>query len=370
MNRNSKPIKSLYQALCLFGLGFTALALASSPVNAASPTTKGKTQASHHSSQKATKPAQATYPTTQTTAQPAYAPTRPAAAPVAAAPVERSYTFGEMVAESMFGDVYAEPSKWQELGYGNLFSKGWNKPWVSPPAGGGGAPRMGWLNAEDGVFYRLSIATFAWQHGTGNYSDSYSGMLTSYTPVSARFEVRTDIGLASNRGPSNFADFIVTPRFLLSESKEQTQSLDLAFRTPTGNSYNGQGYASINPQYNFWTNYWKGLVVRGGLGFNVPYSGEIANAGARSTFYSNVAIGYYFTEHNAAPFGDLVLYVSNKFSQVIDNRGPSSTTTFSMGPGFRDHLGDNWYLLGAVDVPVTNPKPYDYQVFGGIMKVY
>ena len=84
---------------------------------------------------------------------------------------------------------------------------------------------------------------------------------------------------------------------------------DLAFRTPTGNSFNGEGYAAINPQYNFWTNYSKGLVVRGGFGFNIPYSGEIAKAGARSTFTANVAAGYYFTEHNAAPFGNLVLYV-------------------------------------------------------------
>jgi hypothetical protein len=41
-----------------------------------------------------------------------------------------------------------------------------------------------------------------------------------------------------------------------------------------------------------------------------------------------------------------------------------------MGPGFRDHLGDNWYLLGAVDIAVTHPKTYDYQVQGAIMKVY
>ena len=365
-----------YQFICVFGLGLAALTLASSPVDAASSSTKTKGR-NHSSQQKAVKPDQTTYPPIQATAQTAYAPTRSAATPVAAAPVERDYTFGEMVSESMFGDVYGDPSKWEELGYGNLFSKGWNKPWVSPPLGGGGAPRQGWLNAEDGVFYRLSIASLGWQHGTGKYSDGYTGTLTSYTPLSARVEIRTDIGLASNRGPTgtgnaqtNFADFIITPRFLLSETKEQTQVLDIAFRTPTGNSYNGQGYAAINPQYNFWANYWKGLVVRGGLGFNVPYSGEIAKAGARSTFYSNIAIGYDFTPHNAAPFGDLVVYVSNNFSQAIDKRGPSSTTAFSMGPGFRDHLGDNWYWLGAVDIPVTNPKPYDYQVFGGIMKVY
>ena len=123
MKRNSKPIKSRCQVRCLFGLGMAALALVSLPVNAAS-TTKGKTQTSHHSSQKAAHPAQVTYPPVQPTAQPAYAPTHSAATPVATAPVERDYTFGEVISESMFGDVYAEPSRWQELGYGNLFSKG------------------------------------------------------------------------------------------------------------------------------------------------------------------------------------------------------------------------------------------------------
>ena len=166
MKRHTKTTKMPYQFMRIFGLGLTALALATSPVDAASSPTKGKTHSRH---QKVVKPSQTTYPPIQPTARTAYAPTRSAAAPVAAAsPAERNYTFGEMASESMFGDVYGDPSKWEELGYGNLFSKGWNKPWVSPPAGGGGAPRQGWLNADDGVFYRLSLASFSWQHGTGN----------------------------------------------------------------------------------------------------------------------------------------------------------------------------------------------------------
>jgi hypothetical protein len=124
------------------------------------------------------------------------------------------------------------------------------------------------------------------------------------------------------------------------------------------------------PTYNFWTNHWNGLVVRGGLGFTIPYAGEISKAGARSTFNGNLAIGYYLTPHDAAPFGDFVVYVANNLFQAIDSRGPNATTTFSMGPGFRTHLGDNWYFLGAVDIGVTNPKPYDYEVSTGIMKVY
>ena len=377
MKKHPKPTKAPYPFLYTVGLGLATLALASSSADAASSSTK-KAHTSHHSSHHSATPAETTYPPLPPSAQPGYAPTRMATVqPEAAAPVERSYTIGEVISESVFGDVYAEPSRWEPLGYGDLFTKGWNKPWVSPPKGGGEGPRMGWLNAYDGVFYRLSLAIFSWQHGPGDYTDGYAGTLTSYTPLSERFEVRTDIGLASTRGATgtgnsqtNFADFTITPRILLSETKEQTQVLDIGFRTPTGNSYNGQGFASINPQYNFWTNYWKGLVVRGGVGFNLPYSGQIAAAGARSTFTANVATGWYFTTHDDAPFGDLVIYVSHNLTQAIDNRGPNSTTTYTVGPGFRDHLGGNWFWLGSVDFAVTHPLPYDYQVQGAIMKVY
>jgi hypothetical protein len=47
-----------------------------------------------------------------------------------------------------------------------------------------------------------------------------------------------------------------------------------------------------------------------------------------------------------------------------------STNTVSLTPGFRTHLGQNWYFLGAVEVPVAHVKPYDYQVLGAIMKVF
>ena len=62
---------------------------------------------------------------------------------------EKDYTFIEAVTESVTGDVYSDEAaaNWQDLSYSNLFSKGWDKPWSSPPNGGGGAPRQGWLNA-------------------------------------------------------------------------------------------------------------------------------------------------------------------------------------------------------------------------------
>jgi len=60
-----------------------------------------------------------------------------------------------VVWESLAGDVY-EPGRWRPLGWRTLFLEGWDEPWASPPNGEGGAPRQGWLNAYDGVFYRLS----------------------------------------------------------------------------------------------------------------------------------------------------------------------------------------------------------------------
>jgi hypothetical protein len=274
----------------------------------------------------------------------------------------KDYSFKEAVTESVTGDVYSEEAaaNWQDLSYTNMFSKGWDKPWSSPPNGGGGAPRQGWLNAYDGVFYRLSIATFGWQHGNGG--DGYSNNIVSYTPLNQRMEIQTDIPvIASTQGASgretNFGDFKITPRMILSESKNQTQTFNLTFRTPTGDVFNGNHVASIGPQYNFWTNYWKGLVVRGGAGFSVPYSGNIARSGARSTFDANLAVGYYFTPHDFTPVGDMVWYVSTNVSQPIDNRGASSNTFVSMTPGFRAHMGQNWYLLGAVEVPVTSMRP-------------
>jgi hypothetical protein len=67
--------------------------------------------------------------------------------------------------------------------------------------------------------------------------------------------------------------------------------------------------------------------------------------------------------------GDLVWYVAGNLGQATDNRGPA-TTNFSVTPGFRTHLGRDWYLLGAVEIPVVNPTPFDYQVSGALMKVF
>lgn len=52
-------------------------------------------------------------------------------------------------------------------------------------------------------------------------------------------------------------------------------------------------------------------------------------------------------------------------NQATDNRGPA-TTTLLITPAFRMHMGCNWYLLAGIDVPVTNPQPYDFQPTVGL----
>src|SRR6185436_12047987 len=155
--------------------------------------------------------------------------------------------------ESLTGDVYAQPSKWRPLSLGTFFSEGWDQAWASPTNGSGGAPRQGWIGAADGVFYRLGIGTFSYAHDAANNGDAYNGGVTFYTPLSRRFELRYDLPIissskdATGKYKTAAGDLAITPRVILSESQDLTQSVGVAFRAPTGNADNGNGIAAITP---------------------------------------------------------------------------------------------------------------------------
>jgi hypothetical protein len=279
----------------------------------------------------------------------------------------------DVMGQSLFGDVYAEPSRWQPLSAGGFFTEGWNRPWASPPPGEGGAPRQGWLNSFDGVFYRLGVLTGGYAQDFRDNGNLYSAGLTLYSPLNARFELRLDIPfIASSHSASdnayhtNFGDLQITPRVLISESRDFSQSFDVAIRIPTGSEDNGNGFGAVTPTWQFWWNAWSRLVLRGGLGFALPYTDSDRT---RNEFIANLAAGYYFTPHNFTPLGDLVFYLSANLAQSMDNRGPA-TTVVTLTPGLRTHLGANFYLLAGVEVPVTNVKPFDFQVLWGLMKVF
>jgi len=274
----------------------------------------------------------------------------------------------DVIVESLAGDVYAEPSRWQPLEIGTFFTEGWDEPWASPPAGEGGAPRQGWLNTFDGVFYRLVIGTYGYTHGDGG--EQHSGTFTGYFPLNQRFELRTDLVGISKGDSVGAGDHVFWTRFMLSETKAMSHSINVGFRTPTGDTDIGNGVAAVIPQYEFWTNYWRGLVVRGGVGAQAPFGGQSLNeVGARTLFLSNLGLGYYFTPHDMTPIGDLVWHVTTNLNYAMDDSGPN-TTTVTFTPGFRTHMGRDWYLLGGVEVPATDPEPFDYQVLAGLMKVF
>jgi hypothetical protein len=109
--------------------------------------------------------------------------------------------------------------------------------------GSGGAPRQGWIGAADGVFYRLGIGTFSYAHDSVNDGDSFNGGVTFYTPLSRRFELRYDLPIISSNKDSSgkyktaAGDLAITPRVILSECQDLTQSFGVSFRlrraTPT-----------------------------------------------------------------------------------------------------------------------------------------
>jgi len=272
------------------------------------------------------------------------------------------------IVESLVGDVYAEPSRWRSLSLGTFFTEGWDEPWASPPAGPGGAPRQGWLNTFNGVFYRLAIGTYGYSHGDNG--EQHTGTFTAFLPFNRRFELQADLPGVSKGDSLGAGDDVFWTRFLLSESESLTQSFNVGFRTPTGDTDIGNGVAAVVPQYEFWSNPWEGLVVRGGVGASAPYGHQsIREVNARTLFLGDLGLGYYFTPHDMTPIGDLVWHVTTNLNHAMDDRGPN-TTTVTFTPGFRTHVGCNWYVLGGVEVPATHPEPFDYQVLAGLMKVF
>ncbi len=191
----------------------------------------------------------------------------------------------DLIRESMFAK---RDDLWRPLPLRTFFSEGWNEPWSASPRSSTGAPRQAWINAFDGVFYRLYLVSFSYYNDFEKNGSGYVGEYFLFAPISSRLQLRFDVPfIVSNRGGrgdqyrSNFGDFAVTPRLLLSESRDFSQVFQLMIRTPTGSIANGNGQTTLSPVYEFW---YGGLpgggVIRGGTGVTVPTSG----AGAARPF--------------------------------------------------------------------------------------
>ncbi len=299
---------------------------------------------------------------------------RPEPTPGAATP-RVTMSLLDTAIDSLTGDVYA-PGKWRPLSLDTFFTEGWDESWAGGPAGQYGlTPRHGWLGAFDGVFYRLWLTTFTYQNqlNTPYRGNRYIGDYTIFLPLSRRFEVVLDAPFVVSNGTqtpgrgytSQFGDFSVTPRVMLSETAALTQSISLGIRTPTGTSATGQGHMELLPRYEFWANPIGAWVVRGSVGTDSLLN-QKGQAGV-TALAGGLSVGRYFTPHDAL-FGDLVFYLNCDFRTPFS--GASHNTFVGVGPGTRFHIANNWFFLGYWEVPVAAPVSNTYTAQFALMKVF
>ena len=295
-------------------------------------------------------------------------------------PVEESPF--DVIWDSIFAKT--NPRDWRPLPLRTLFSEGWNEPWIEPPGGSKRAPRQGWINAEDGNFYRNWFFVYAFAHKRINGGDGHLGQYVLYAPLNRRLGLIINVpfivvngtasrssvfppspGAPSLTKGSGFGDITYTPRVMLFETRDAALSAQVTLRTPTGTPRSGDGgRASLTQYLQFWTNVADRWVVRGGFGVTAPTNHAAGNG---PTLASQLAAGRTLFPHEKTPFGDLTCYVS---ANVLNSFGSSPSTFVSLTPGFRTYLGKDWYLLGGLEVPVTDHPPFREQMIIFVVKSY
>lgn len=204
--------------------------------------------------------------------------------------------------------------------------------------------------------------------------DRYSDVFVLFLPFSRRFELRLDVPdlvsngtVARDRGYlSEFGDLMVTPRFMLTETRSTTQVFAMPIRIPTGTAATGNGIMAVTPRYEFWTNPGGPWVARGSAGPFVALNQ--AESKSPTSFVGGLAVGRYFRPHDV-PFGDLVAYADTNLTVPLSG-GASRKTLATVGAGFRFHLGRNYFVLGNWEFPVTGPLPMDSTLTFALAKIF
>ena len=297
---------------------------------------------------------------------------------VPTAPIVQMGLF-DTITESIFGQP--DPNTWRPLPLSTFFSEGWNEAWVPSPNGSGGAARQGWINAMDGNLYRLWFFTFAQAFNNDPKGNAYLGSYTLLTPLSRRLELIINVpfiirnnatsGLpilnpnnpttTITKSHSGFGDISFTPRFLLHETKDFSLTAEMAVVTPTGTQPLAGNTTTLVPAFGVWNNFAGGWVIRGGLGLGIPMNGSGDN------LISQLAIGNTFTDHDVPLFGDFTCYLSTVVNTPLGN---SDRTSMVLTPGMRTHLGNDWYFLAGLPIPLTSQRVGDIGMIFWFMKAW
>jgi hypothetical protein len=173
------------------------------------------------------------------------------------------------------------------------------------------------------------------------------------------------IGAGRQQAPphsrTGFGNISFTPRVLLHETQDFSLTAELSVLMPTGNG-GVSTKSTLTPAVQFWTNFPGRWVLRGGLGDIIP-----TQAGAHNDLISQLAIGQTLTDHDVPVIGDFTYYLSTVVHADLVNGDKSQVT---LTPGMRTHLGNDWYFLAGLEVPVTKQRSADLAAIFWFMKAW
>jgi hypothetical protein len=296
----------------------------------------------------------------------------------------------EVIRESIFGE--ASKDQWHPLRLSTFFSEGWDEAFVKSPQGTNEAPKQNWFGAADGVFVRLNSLNFFYTDNMSTHlgllltplpwapakpktnGNQYWASYNLYLPLNQRLELLVVAPfIASNKtSPTghyigNFGDLSFSARFRLVEQRNFSLQALLTERTPTGRTVNGNEINFVSPGAEFWWNFARRWVLRGGTGINI----DTGRKSATDVYYTNFAIGRYLTTKDARIFKDLVAHLAvSTVSDVLGRKDYISDVYIAPGLRFGLDRDQKWYVLGAIQVPVSGPHPYDWQPNFGLVRTY
>jgi hypothetical protein len=244
-----------------------------------------------------------------------------------------------------------------------------------------GPPKQNWLGAVDAIFVRVNTLNFFYTNNMttnpgllltpltwapvkpNTNGNEYWASYNLYLPLNQRLQLLVVVPFIASNTTSptgnyigNFGDLTISERFRLIEQRNFSLQALLTERTPTGQTVNGNDIALIAPSLEFWWNFAPRWVVRGGTEIG------IGRTSATTVYVNNVAMGRYLTTKDARVFKELVAHVAVSTQSDFLGRKDSITDVY-IAPGIRFGLDrdQKWYVLGAIQVPLSGPQPYAWQ---------
>jgi hypothetical protein len=264
----------------------------------------------------------------------------------------RRYGPCEVVKESIFGSGTDEP--FTPLLLRTLFTDGWDDPWIAPPADSNIPVRQGWVNSADGLFFRNLVYVYQNTQSLPGDRNTNFGLFQFQSPLSRRLWISIDVPFVNSLSSSaaGFGDLNLTPRVMLHESRRLSVITGLGIRTPTGQLSTLNGLARLNPNVQFWADLGRRISMRAGTGVDIPLNNFDL---LPTNILTQIALGQTVTGHDVPILGDFQYYLSANLRNFTSTPTP---TFFSLTPGFRTHLGGDYYLAGGIEFPLAQPHPY------------